>query len=201
LRAQGKHQNLNRDYSAAIRRLHELGVMINGSFVFGMDEDDETVFDRTVDWAISQGIETATFHILTPYPGTALYQRMAAQDRLCHSNWNLYDTRHVVYHPAKISPETLEQGYWRAYRNFYRWSAILKGAWTKETLPGKLRHMAYAGGWKKFEPLWDWIIRAKRATHMLPALEAILSGFGRHPAQTRDIETYAVNNQLSVTKN
>src|SRR5919202_764423 len=73
---QRKPHNLNRDYGAAISRLHDLGVMVNGSFVFGMDGDDETVFERTVEWAISRGIETATFHILTPYPGTALYERI-----------------------------------------------------------------------------------------------------------------------------
>src|SRR5262245_18004040 len=82
LREQHKYQNLNRDYTAAVKRLHNLGVMINGSFVFGMDDDEDSVFDRTVEWAIEQGIETATFHILTPYPGTALYQRMAAQGRM-----------------------------------------------------------------------------------------------------------------------
>ena len=82
LREQRKYQNLHRDYNAAVRRLHDLGVMVNGSFVFGMDHDDETVFDRTVDWAIEQGIETATFHILTPYPGTALYERMHAAGRI-----------------------------------------------------------------------------------------------------------------------
>ena len=58
--------------------------MINGSFVFGMDGDDGSVFERTVEWAIEHGIETATFHILTPYPGTALYSRMAAQGRITH---------------------------------------------------------------------------------------------------------------------
>ena len=79
LRAQHKYQNLDRDYGAAIRRLHDLGVMVNGSFVFGMDDDDATVFARTVDWAVGQGIETATFHILTPYPGTGLYQRMRSK--------------------------------------------------------------------------------------------------------------------------
>lgn len=179
LREQNKYQNLNRDYSAAIRRLHDLGVMINGSFVFGMDNDDESVFERTVEWSVSQGIETATFHILTPYPGTALYQRMAAQGRLLHSDWNLYDTRHVVYRPARLAPEVLEAGYWQAYRDFYRWGAIFKGASSKADVTGRLRHVAYAGGWKKFEPLWDWVIRAKRVTRMLPALEAILSGFGR----------------------
>jgi radical SAM superfamily enzyme YgiQ (UPF0313 family) len=183
LKAQGKYQNLNRDYQAAIRRLHDLGVMINGSFVFGMDDDDESVFARTVAWAVGQGIETATFHILTPYPGTVLYHRMQRQGRLLHSDWDLYDTRHVVYQPAKLTPATLEAGYWQAYRDFYGWGAIAQGAWTKPTLAGKMRHMAYAGGWKKFEPMWDWVIRAKRATGMLPVLEAVLSGFGQHPPE------------------
>jgi radical SAM superfamily enzyme YgiQ (UPF0313 family) len=193
LRTQHKYQNLNRDYNAASRRLHELGVMINGSFVFGMDDDDDNVFDRTVDWAIEQGIETATFHILTPYPGTALYHRMAAERRITHDNWNLYDTRHVVYRPAKLTPETLEAGYWRAYRDFYRWESIFRGAWTKDTFAGKVRHAAYAGGWKKFEPMWDWVIRAKRASNMLPALESILAGFGRQSVGNSKAEAMSAN--------
>lgn len=178
--AQHKYQNLNRDYGAAIRRLHDLGVMINGSFVFGMDDDDATVFDRTVDWAIQQGIETATFHILTPYPGTALYTRMAAQKRLLHSQWDLYDTRHTVFQPKQMTPSALEAGYWRAYRDFYRWSAIWQGASTKSTLLAQARHFAYAAGWKKFEPLWDLLIRVKRVTQALPVLETILGGLGRN---------------------
>jgi radical SAM superfamily enzyme YgiQ (UPF0313 family) len=180
LQEQHKYQNLNRDYCAAIQRLQDLGVMVNGSFVFGMDDDDETVFDRTVEWAIKQGIETATFHILTPYPTTALYERMAQQRRLLHSNWDLYDTRHVVYRPAKLAPDVLEAGYWRAYRNFYRWGSIFQGAWAKARWNDRLRHMAYATGWKKFEPAWDMIIKAKRASSMLPILETILSSFGDH---------------------
>ena len=176
LREQGKLQNLNRDYAAAIRRLHDHGVMVNGSFVFGMDSEDPGVFDRTVDWGISQGIETATFHILTPYPGTALYARMAAEGRVVHRQWDLYDTRHVVYRPARLAPEVLEAGYWRAYDSFYRWSAIFRGAATKHSIGDALRHIAYADGWKKFEPLWDLVIRAKRVSSLLPALETVLSG-------------------------
>jgi radical SAM superfamily enzyme YgiQ (UPF0313 family) len=136
--------------------------MVNGSFVFGMDQDDESVFAQTVDWAVGQGIETATFHVLTPYPGTGLYARMAKADRLLHSNWDLYDTRHVVFKPARLSPDALVDGYWRAYRDFYTWSNILRGASTKASWLDGLRHAAYAGGWKKFEPLWDWVIRAKQ---------------------------------------
>ncbi len=175
LRAQGKVQNLHRDYAAAVRRLHDHGVMVNGSFVFGMDEDEPSVFDSTVEWAVSHGIETATFHILTPYPGTALFQRMEAEGRLAHRNWDLYDTRHVVFRPKGLSPEALEAGYWRAYREFYRWGAILDGAATKESWKGRLRHLTYAAGWKKFEPLWDLVIKARRISGMVPLLERLLA--------------------------
>ena len=65
----GKRQNLGRSYRDVVRRLDSLGIMINGSFVFGLDGDDRDVFSRTVDWAVQSGITTATFHILTPYPG------------------------------------------------------------------------------------------------------------------------------------
>lgn len=182
LREHHKYQNLNRDYAEAIHRLHRLGVMVNGSFVFGMDDDDETVFDRTVEWAIAHSIETATFHILTPYPDTALRDRMERQGRIAHNHWDLYDTRHVVYRPAKLTPEILEAGYWRAYRDFYRWGSIFKSAWANAGWLERLRHLAYAGGWKKFEPLWDWVIRAQRVTQLLPMLENILAGFGSHPS-------------------
>ena len=174
LRSQNKPQNLDRDYAAAIRRLHDLGVMVNASFVFGMDDDDESVFERTVAWAVAQGIETATFHILTPYPSTALHARMVAEGRISSQNWDLYDTRHTVFRPRQMTAEALETGYWRAYRDFYRWSSIFQGAWSKSNLTGRLRHLAYAGGWKKFEPLWDLVIRLKRVSNFLPLLEEIL---------------------------
>lgn len=194
---QRKHQNLHRDYNAAIRRLHDLGVMVNGSFVFGMDHDDESVFERTVAWAIEQGIETATFHILTPYPGTALYTRMQAAGRITHSDWNLYDTRHVVYQPTLLTPEALEAGYWRAYRDFYRWGSIFQGAWSKATTLGKLRHVAYAGGWKKLEPMWDWVIRARRVNQLLPVLENVLSEFGRLASSRRGRRVDAMSGEAA----
>ncbi len=131
LREQRKFQNLHRDYGEAVRRLHDHGVMVNGSFVFGMDGHDATVFDRTIDWAITNGIETSTFHILTPYPSTELHTRMQREGRLLHNNWDLYDTRHCVYRPAKLTGAQLEAGYWRAYKDFYRWGSILQGALTK----------------------------------------------------------------------
>ena len=182
LRDHRKVQNLDRDYRAAVRRLRDAGVMVNGSFVFGMDDDGPDVFDRTVAWAVEHGIETATFHVLTPYPGTALHRRLEGAGRILHRDWDRYDTRHAVFRPCSMTPGELEEGYRRAYRDFYRWGSILRGAWTHDTPRGRLRHLAYAVGWKKLEPLWDLVIRARRVPRMLPALESILAGFGSLPS-------------------
>jgi len=193
---QHKYQNLNRDYSTTIKRLHDLGVMVNASFVFGMDDDDKNVFDRTVEWAIKQGIETATFHILTPYPSTALYKRIVAEGRLISTNWDLFDTRHTVFKPKLLTPESLEAGYWRAYREFYRWKSILQSSQVHDGLANQLRHIAYAGGWKKFEPMWDWVIRAKRVTNFLPVLEKVLAGFNSPSDQKQLMKTSPASSRV-----
>jgi len=124
LRDHSKVQNLNRSYANGIRRLHENGVMINASFVFGMDDDGPDVFKRTVDWAVQSAIETSTFHVMTPYPGTALYDRIEKEGRILHRDWDLYDTRHAVFKPARLTGEELEKGYWWAYREFLPRSAL-----------------------------------------------------------------------------
>lgn len=185
LRSQHKYHNLNRDYNLSIQRLRELGVMVNASFVYGMENDDENVFDRTVEWAIKQGVETATFHILTPYPGTALYQQMVKEKRITVHNWDRYDTRHVVYQPAQISPEVLEKGYWQSYQDFYRWSSIWQASKTKENRRDRMRHLIYTGGWKKVEPIWDLLIRLKQVNYLLPMLENLLNGFEKQ--STREL--------------
>jgi radical SAM superfamily enzyme YgiQ (UPF0313 family) len=170
-----KKQNLGKDYEKAIRRLHDLGIMINGSFVFGLDDDKQDVFKRTVDWAVSNGLTTATFHVLTPYPGTRLFKDMEAAGRILHYNWDLYDTRQVVYKTTGLSANQLKAGYDWAYRSFYSWSNITKASWQHENLRHKIKHFAYAGGWKKFEPLWNFMIKTKGLNQMLPLLESILS--------------------------
>lgn len=170
-----KRQNLGHDYAEVANRLHGLGIMINGSFVFGMDEDDNEVFRRTVDWAIEHGITTATFHIQTPYPGTRLFTRMEADGRILTRDWNLYDTRHVVYRPLRLTPECLKSGYDRAYREFYRWSSIARGSLSHGSIKHQAKHFLYAAGWKKFERLWNVVIRARQLPMMTPVLEAVLS--------------------------
>lgn len=170
-----KGRNLRRDYARAIRKLHDLGVFINGSFIFGLDSDGPAIFDRTVAWAIEMGITTATFHILTPYPGTALFHAFQKQGRIRVRDWNLYDTRHVVFRPRGMAPHQLQEGYERAYRDFYRWSSILRSSSTHGQTADRLRHVFYAGGWKRFEPVWNTLIKLRRLSAMRGVLESVLS--------------------------
>lgn len=175
LQSAHKRQNLGRDYRDVVRRLDRLGIMINGSFVFGLDGENRDVFARTVDWAVESGITTATFHILTPYPGTALYADMQKQKRMVTNDWDLYDTRHVVYQPVGLRPDELKEGYDWAYKAFYRWDSIFKASAAHSTMKHSLKHFFYSAGWKKFERAWDLVIRVKQLSQMRPILEAVLS--------------------------
>ena len=94
-------------YARRVALLHDHGIQVNGSFVFGFDHDRPDVFARTAEWIEANRLECATFHILTPYPGTPLFRQMEAERRLLHKDWSLYDTGHVVYRPKWMTPEQL----------------------------------------------------------------------------------------------
>lgn len=175
LKASNKCQNLQRDYSYAVKRLHELGIMINGSFVFGLDNDDSDVFRRTVDWGVENAITTATYHILTPYPGTRQFKRLEAEGRILTRDWSKYDTRTVVYETRGLTAEQLKQGYDWAYKEFYSWNNILRACCNDETLKQKFTHLMYTGGWKKLEPIWAFLVRTGALNKALPLLEQLLS--------------------------
>lgn len=175
LKQSNKKQNLEKDYIKAVDRLHSLGIMINGSFVFGLDDDDKDVFKRTVEWGVKNSITTSTYHILTPYPGTNLFKSMEQQGRIMTRNWDLYDTRSVVYRTINITAEELKNGYDWAYREFYSWSNIFRASFNHESVKHQLKHFFYTAGWKKFEPVWNFLIKTKNLNNMLPVLESILA--------------------------
>lgn len=154
-----KGSNIGKDYSKAIKKLDELGIMINGSFIFGLDSDTLDVFDRTTEWAVNSGITTATNHILTPYPGTGIFNKMDEDKRIITKDWRLYDTRHLVFNHPNITKEEMESGYNRSYKDFYRWRNIYKASKEHEELRMRLKHFTYAGAWKKFEPVWNFLIK------------------------------------------
>lgn len=174
LRQSNKSQNAKLDYERATKRLHDLGIMVNGSFVFGLDDDDKDVFKRTVEWGVENAITTATYHILTPYPGTRLYNTFKKEQRILTNDWDLYDTRHVVYKTANLTAIELEEGYRWAYKEFYKWNNIFKASFSHETFKHQMKHFFYTGGWKKMEDLWNIIINTGGLKRMLPILELLL---------------------------
>ena len=119
-----KIQNDRTRYEEAIREIHNRGIMINASFVFGLDEDTPEVFKQTLDWIVEQRIETVTSHILTPYPGTKLYDQLEAQGRITTTDLSRYNTAHVVFQPKRMTAEQLIEGYLWIYRELYSWKNI-----------------------------------------------------------------------------
>lgn len=126
-----KKQNKVEEYERAIATIHRHGLSVEGAFVFGFDEDDEGVFEETVDFACRNKLEAAQFTILTPYPGTPLYSQMQKEGRIIDQNWRHYDTSHVVFQPARMSPEVLQKGRNWAWKEFYSLSSAFRrlGLW------------------------------------------------------------------------
>jgi len=125
----GKKFNRPDDYLEVVKKIHDHGIGIDGSFVFGFDEDTEASFDRTLDFVIKAKLEIAYFSILTPYPGTRLHARLTAEMRLLTEDWDYYDANHVVFRPKRLSPEKLLEGYQHVMKELYSTSSIFRRLW------------------------------------------------------------------------
>ncbi len=113
-------------YQEAVERIHSFGIMVGASFIFGFDHDDAGVFEKTLDFAIDSGLDFASFHILTPYPGTPLFEQMQREERLLFPNgdWSRFDTQHVVFQPKNMSPEELQKGLEWVWKEFMSLKSI-----------------------------------------------------------------------------
>jgi radical SAM superfamily enzyme YgiQ (UPF0313 family) len=125
----GHKPNRPAKYYDIVDRIHDAGIGIDAAFVFGFDTDDEGVFDRTLEFIHKAKIEIPYFSILTPYPGTRLYQRMVEARRLLTTDWALYDTSHVVYEPKALTPEKLLAGYLRVLKESFTWRSMVQRLW------------------------------------------------------------------------
>lgn len=121
-----KGQNVTWRYEYLISEIHRRGMMVNASFVFGLDDDDSTTFKRTAEWIMKQKIETVTSHILTPYPGTAQYRRMEEKGLITDYDQRLYTTSNVVFTPSRMTAGDLRKGYLWIYDELYSWKGIFR---------------------------------------------------------------------------
>ncbi len=147
------------DYARRVGMLHDHGIQVNGSFVLGFDSDGPEVFERTVDWVEETRLECATFHILTPYPGTPLFRQLESEDRILHRDWDRYDTAHVVFRPRRMSVEQLAEGYGWCYRRLFSHRSI----WRRRPreLRAVLPYLGMSYLYKRSNLLWQFLIRRR----------------------------------------
>ena len=145
------------DYARRIRLFHEHGIQVNGSFVVGFDGDGKDTFATLAQWIEANRMECATFHILTPYPGTPLFRRMETEGRLLHRDWEKYDTAHVVFRPKRLTPEELLLGYDWLYRRLFSHASI----WRRRPAGVAALPAYFAGSYlyKRSNRLWRFLIR------------------------------------------
>ncbi len=152
------------DYARRTRILHDYGIQVNGSFVLGFDHDRPDAFARTADWVEENRLECATFHVLTPYPGTPLYRQMESEGRILHKNWDLYDTAHAVFRPKHMTPEALEEGYAWIYERLFSHASIFRRR--PESMHAVAPYLAMSYLYKRANRFWPTLIR-NRAVHAM----------------------------------
>ena len=172
------------EYARRVRVLHEHGIQVNGSFVLGFDHDGPDCFERMCDWIEENRLECATFHILTPYPGTPLFRQMEAEGRLLHRNWDLYDTGHVVFRPKRMTAEELADGYAWCYRHLFSHGSI----WRRrpEEAGAVLPYLAMSYLYKRMNWLWPSLIRYRLTGPNMAAAGGTLSETVRVGAPAMD---------------
>jgi radical SAM superfamily enzyme YgiQ (UPF0313 family) len=144
------------DYARRVEIFHRNGIQVNGSFVLGFDHDRPEVFEKTVEWIECNRLQCATFHILTPYPGTPLFVQMQSEGRLLHRDWSRYDTAHAVFRPRHMTPEALESGYAWCYRRLFSHASI----WRRRPTDARavLPYLAMSYLYKRSNRFWHLLI-------------------------------------------
>ena len=157
-----KKFNARKDYMTAVQKLHERDIAIMGCFVFGFDHDNRDTFDATVDFVLESKIDLPRYAILTPFPGTPLFHKLQADDRILTDDWGLFDGQHVVFEPAQMSPRELLLLHEKAWKQTYSYSSIwkrLSGSRTQiaTAIPTNLGYRFYAHRLHQFYNC-DWML-------------------------------------------
>lgn len=152
-----KRTPIPQDYARRVALLHRHGIQVNGSFVLGFDHDREDVFARTVQWIEENRLECATFHILTPYPGTPLFRQLETEGRILHRDWDRYDTAHVVFEPKHMTCEQLDRGYAWCYDRLFSHRSIWKRRPADRS--AVLAYLAMSYLYKRSNRFWHLLIK------------------------------------------
>lgn len=126
LKRMNKAVNRKYSFTEAIEKIQSYGILVHSSFILGYDFDTPGTFDELIHFINDANLLMPLINIMTPFPGTKLFDRFEAEDRILHKDWSLYDTKHVVFKPLNMTPEELQAGYKKVVRSVYSFEAILK---------------------------------------------------------------------------
>jgi radical SAM superfamily enzyme YgiQ (UPF0313 family) len=148
LKGMGKQFNLKVDYGEAVSRLHANGILVQGCFILGLDSDNRDVFSHVVQAVHDLRIDIPRFAIFTPYPETGAFKRLKREGRILHEYWPHYDTQHVVFQPARMSPDELDDGFKWTYRKAFSLASIARRGLKARGFPipllGNIAYLRYA---------------------------------------------------------
>jgi radical SAM superfamily enzyme YgiQ (UPF0313 family) len=121
-----KGVNLRHDYLEAINKIQSCGIRVDGSFIVGYDFDTPESFDELIEFIDETKMLMPLINIITPFPGTRLFKRLEDEGRILHTDWNKYDTRHVVFKHPTMSAEEIFEGYRKVIRHVYSFDSIYR---------------------------------------------------------------------------
>ena len=134
------------EIGASIRVLHDHKVIVMAGVIFGFDDDDPEVFDRTREFLLDNRVGHGAFSALTPFPGTKLFETLDAQSRITTYDWSKYDGATAVFSPRMMTAEQLQEGTRQMGVNFYSTPRILRRLWTNRHHP--LFYLATSFAWR-----------------------------------------------------
>ncbi len=151
LKAMGKSVNRVAEYQDSIKKIHDQGIGIQGSFIFGADDDDESVFSDVLRFVEKTHIDAVMFSVLTPFPGTRIYETLLKEGRIIDTNWEHYDMNHVVFQPKRMTAQRLQQGLDWAYERVYGYRSIVKRLFPFKRNPlfFAVQNYGFRDAWKK----------------------------------------------------
>ena len=147
------------DYKRAVKKIHEHGIAVLGSFVFGFDDDKKDVFENSLNLMKYIDVDSVGVNILTPFPGTPLFDRLEREERIFTRDWSRYNMRDVVFFPKHMSPEELKEGASHVAKEFFSWKNIINKL-VNATRYGILRSLPITY-WnlaqrRAFKNIWKW---------------------------------------------
>jgi len=127
------------DIRESVRIFHRYGIAVHGMFVFGSEADTIQVLRDTVNFSHEIDIDSLQYLILTPIPGTPIYDELLSQNRLLHQDWQYYDGHHAVFFPRYMTPFELQMETLRAMKRFYTWPSVFKRLWRRDWFFARLK--------------------------------------------------------------